>query len=120
MLLQEMVMKLNFQQQLNEELRICCKEQEERHKDILMENIHMQGMRLKYAMDDEENRRTASLLAKAELALTLLKRQYDEDMQEVQILAKVLQQRIFGLQDELAEAKRLYQQQENSENRVMK
>jgi hypothetical protein len=99
-------LKLNVQMQLNEELRKSCHEQEQRLKDMQLEKIHNQAVQIERMIKEEENQRKASLLLKADQALSLLKLQYDEDMLEVQGLAKVLQQRIFSLQDELVELKK--------------
>ncbi len=106
-------MQLNVQKQLNEELRISCHEQEQRLKDVHLENVHMQALQFKRLMDEDENQRNVDLLLKAELTIRSLRIQYDEDMLEVQGLAKVLQERILSLQAELADVKTRNQVQEH-------
>ena len=54
---QELTMQLNVQKQLNEELRISCHEQEQRLKDVHLENVHMQALQFKRLMDEDENQR---------------------------------------------------------------
>jgi hypothetical protein len=110
---QELTMQLNVQKQLNEELRISCHEQEQRLKDVHLENVHMQALQFKRLMDEDENQRNVDLLLKAELTIRSLRIQYDEDMLEVQGLAKVLQERILSLQAELADVKTRNQVQEH-------
>jgi chromosome condensin MukBEF ATPase and DNA-binding subunit MukB len=104
-LFQELTLKLYSQEQLNAELRASCNELEQRLQQFQVENIHMQNMRFKQLMDEEENRRTAGLLLEANNSLTSLRQNYEEDMLEVQGLSRMLQQQILSLQKELAEAK---------------
>jgi hypothetical protein len=70
-----------------------------------LENMHLHAVQVEQLMQNEEKQRTVQLLFEARSELLSLRKQYDEDMLEVQGLSKILQLRIFGLQEELSQLK---------------
>ena len=62
-------------------------------------------MHLEHSRMAEDNRWIAILLEQANSALASSRQQHDEDMLEVQGLSKILQHKIFELQEDLALAK---------------
>jgi hypothetical protein len=104
-LFQDLSAKLSVQNQINVELRTSYNQLEQRLRDMHLENMHMHSLQVKQLMDEEEKHRLSLLLKEASTALSSLQQQYDEDMIEVQGLSKILQLRILGLQEELAQCK---------------
>ncbi len=100
-----MSVKLSAQQQLYFELQTRHDEQEHRIQDVHLESMHMHALHVEQYMHDEEKQRTSVLLLEARNELLALQQIYDEDMLEVQGLSKVLQMRIFCLQEELSQLK---------------
>jgi hypothetical protein len=94
-----------MEHQLNIELRNSHSEQEQRLQDMHLENMHLHAVQVEQLMQNEEKQRTVQLLFEARSELLSLRKQYDEDMLEVQGLSKILQLRIFGLQEELSQLK---------------
>ena len=94
-----------MQHKLNLELQSSYSEQEQRLQDMHLQNMHLHAVQVEQLMQEEEKQRTTESLIEARNELLSLRKQHDEDMLEVQGLSRILQLRIFGLEEELSQLK---------------
>ncbi len=102
---QDLSVKLSMQHKLNLELQSSYSEQEQRLQDMHLQNMHLHAVQVEQLMQEEEKQRTTESLIEARNELLSLRKQHDEDMLEVQGLSRILQLRIFGLEEELSQLK---------------